>query len=58
MNGIDAALQMLWPPALTLMAQERALRFLLGTAPHVSTISLPDVTTCDKISQAFPLCIA
>ena len=58
MNGIDAALQMLWSPALTLMAQERALRFLLGTALHVSTISLPDVTTRDKISQAFPLCIA
>jgi len=28
---------------------------LLGTAPRVSTICLPDVTAHDQISQAFPL---
>jgi len=26
-----------------------------GTTPRVSTFCLPDVTTCDQISQAFPL---
>ena len=28
---------------------------LLGTAPCVSTLCLPDVTARDQISQAFPL---
>ena len=28
---------------------------LLGTAPHLSTLRLSDVITCDEISQAFPL---
>jgi len=28
MNGIDAALLMLWPPALGLTVQEKALKFL------------------------------
>ena len=28
---------------------------LLGTAPCVSTLCLPDVTAHDQISQAFPL---
>jgi len=28
-----------------------------GTVPGVSTLCLPDVTTHDQISQAFPLCI-
>jgi len=28
---------------------------LSGTAPHVSPMCPPDVTTCDEISQAFPL---
>ena len=27
----------------------------LGTAPHVSTLRLPDVIARDQISQAFPL---
>jgi len=29
----------------------------LGTAPGVSTLYLPDVTTRDQTPQAFPLCI-
>ena len=31
--------------------------FMSGTAPCLSTLCLPDVTACDQVSQAFPLCI-
>jgi len=58
MIGIDTASLhvMLWPLALRLTVQEKASKFLLRTAPCVSTFCLPDVTTRDQISQeTFPL---
>ena len=56
-NGIDTALLTLWPPALGLKIQEKVSRVFVGHCPHVSTLCLPDVTTHDQLSQAFPLCI-
>ena len=29
---------------------------MLGTGEHAMGLTTPDITTCDQISQAFPLC--
>ena len=54
MNGIDDALLTLWPPALGLIVQERALKFFVRHHP-LCVYPLFDVTISDQISQAFPL---
>jgi len=56
MNGIHTVLLMLCPPALGLIIQEMAWRFFIGHCPSC-VYPPPDVSTCDQISQAFPLCI-
>ena len=55
-NSIFTALQNLWIPTLDGPGHyKKGLQATwLGTASHLSTISLPNITTCDQISQVFP----
>ena len=55
-NSIFTALQNLWIPTLDGPGHyKKGLQATwLGTASHLSTISLPNITTCDQTSQVFP----
>ena len=54
-NGVDATLWMFWPHW---QCNKGLLDSSLGTASHVSTLCLPNVTTRDQICQALPCVFA
>ena len=58
-NSLRVGGQSINKAASILIVVQDGLRELLGsgTTPHVSILSLPDVTTHDQISRDFPFCI-